>query len=116
MPATLFRLAIAATAGVVAVSLWPVSKKFSNTDLAPRTSEVRYRFDIPANQAGGDDLDDAIALAEARQKAQPDPLEMNELAGLHFARAQLDGDRRDFDAAEQLARKSLTILPAPNAA
>jgi tetratricopeptide (TPR) repeat protein len=74
---------------------------------------VRYRFDVPANGNARQDLQDQIAAAEQRPE---DPLELTELANLHFARAQLDGDRRDFDATERLARRSLELLPAPNGA
>jgi len=84
---------------------------------APTTSEVRYRFDIPAQKDPRAELDDAINTAEARRKASPDdPLELTELANLYLVRAQADGDKRDWDAAEQLAQRSLEILPAPNGA
>ncbi|HEV7558125.1 MAG TPA: tetratricopeptide repeat protein, partial [Kofleriaceae bacterium] len=77
---------------------------------------MRYRFDVRANNPRRE-LEDTIAAVESRQRALPsDPLEMTELANLYFVRAQLDGDRRDYDEAEKLARASLAILPAPNGA
>jgi tetratricopeptide (TPR) repeat protein len=77
---------------------------------------VRYRFDVSVQKT---DIDDAIADAEARQSQHArgdDPTELNELANLYFSRGQLAGDRRDFTAAETLARRSLEILPSPNGA
>ncbi|MBA2541562.1 MAG: hypothetical protein H0V17_18105 [Deltaproteobacteria bacterium] len=46
----------------------------------------------------------------------PSPIDLAELADGHFRRAQLTGDKRDYDQAEALARQSLTILPTPNGA
>lgn len=100
-------------AGLVAVALRPASRPVSPHKLTPSTSEVRYRFAAPAIANGRQDLQDAIAAAEGRPE---DPIELTELAGLYFARAQLDGDRRDFEATERLARRSLVLLPAPNGA
>jgi len=77
------------------------------------TTQVRYRFDVSELRDTSKDLDDAIAAAEARPK---DPLELTELANLYLARAQLGGDRRDFEASERAARESLALLPAPNGA
>ena len=97
------------------MSLIRVSKPAPHSAIT--TSEVRYRFVGIANRNVRQDLDDAIAAGVARTgQRHDDPLEMTELANLYFARAELDGDRRDFDAAEQLARQSLTILPSPNGA
>jgi tetratricopeptide (TPR) repeat protein len=105
----------AVIATIVAMFTCRVSKPSAHSAIT--TSEVRYRFGGLATKNVRQDLDDAIAAAVARSAhGHDDPLEMTELANLYFARAELDGDRRDFDAAEQLARQSLTLLPAPNGA
>jgi tetratricopeptide (TPR) repeat protein len=105
--------------GAVSISAalaWPSAGRSPEHDIALTTSEVRYRFDVRANNPRAD-LEDTIAAVEARHRALPsDPLEMTELANLYFVRAQLDGDRRDYDAADKLARASLAVLPAPNGA
>src|SRR5450432_272619 len=100
-------------ATIVSMFLFRVSKPAAHSAIT--MAEVRYRFGGVASNNVRKDLDDAIVAGVARS-AQRDPLEMTELANLYFARAELDGDRRDFDAAEQLARQSLAILPAPNGA
>lgn len=110
----LLRITATATIAGLLGGFWPVSKGPAQRDTEPSTSEVRYRFGVSARKT---DIDDAIADAEARQTQHGnDPTELNELANLYFSRGQLAGDRRDFAAAEQLARRSLEILPSPNGA
>jgi tetratricopeptide (TPR) repeat protein len=90
------------------------AKTPSNHQLTPSTSQVRYRFDSPSQADPRTEIEQAIRDGEMR--ASRDPIEMTELANLYFVRAQIDGERRDFDAAERLAHESLALLPAPNGA
>jgi tetratricopeptide (TPR) repeat protein len=87
--------------------------------LSPDPSALHYRYPIAGGAAiGDDDAETAgtIAQLEARIAAEPSPFEMEELAELYVRRAQRDGDARDYDAAEAMARRSLAILRTPNPA
>lgn len=106
-------------AGAIALLVWPVRAPApvpAPTGLAPAPSAFRYRFTTPAATDPRKELDETIAAFEARVKSAPAPLDLSELADLLFRRAQLTGDRRDYDRAGELARQSLEILPTPNSA
>ncbi len=112
IPLAIIGTVIAATIAVFALRM---RRPAVTNSLAPNPSAVRYRFDLPPSQDARKDLDDAIAAGEAPNNTT-DPLEMTELANLYLVRAQLSGDRRDYQVAEQLAQRSLVLLPSPSGA
>lgn len=106
-------------AGAIALIVWPVPPtRTPATKLSPAPAASRYRFSSTAAPDPRREIDDTIAALEARVKAAPTPapFDLSELADLYFRRAQLAGDRRDYDRAGELAKQSLAILPAPNSA
>jgi Tfp pilus assembly protein PilF len=86
------------------------------SELAPDPALVRYRhataspFDVARETAG------TIAALEARVRDMASPFDHAELADLYFRKAQLDGDPDGYRTAEAMARRSLELLPEPNAA
>ncbi len=113
-----------ALAGVVmaAIAVTPPSSGASTAGaardpgaaLAPERAAFTYRFAI---EPRGDDSAAAIAMLEQRvDGAQASPIDLTELAGLYLARATDRGSTDDFDRAEAIARRSIEILPTPNAA
>ncbi len=100
--------------------------------LRPDPAAVRYRHPLavagrasaPAGTAllaGADparDLEDGITALAARTTnlTTASPIDLTELADLHFRRAKLAGDPTDYAAAEKLALRSVEILPSPNGA
>jgi tetratricopeptide (TPR) repeat protein len=85
--------------------------------LTPDPQLVRYRHPILDATAAEQDLDGELAAREARTRAQPGSyMDLAELADLHFRRAKLTGDPKDYEAAEAAAKRSLELLPSPNGA
>ncbi len=71
-----------------------------------------YRF---LTQNRSSQLSDSIQVLEKQiNQNTPDPFQLASLASLKLAQAQSTGKKNDYDQAENLARKSLTILPHPN--
>jgi tetratricopeptide (TPR) repeat protein len=87
--------------------------------LAPDGEALRYRHPIDGDRAAASrrELDDGIAgLEERARQLTPSPFDLNELADLYFRRGRLTADLGDYARAEELARRSLALLPTPNAA
>ncbi len=94
------------------------SEPARRTGLAPTSEQLRYRFALH-NAAVPDprvELDRTIREMSRRVDASAQPLDMTELASLYYRRGHVDGDLRDYAAAERLAKRSLAILPSPNGA
>lgn len=83
--------------------------------LAPAPSEVTYRHAIERVDPRVE-LDATIGAIDARVKASAQPIDQAELADLYFRRAQLTGDKQDYERSGKLARRSLATLPTPNSA
>jgi tetratricopeptide (TPR) repeat protein len=78
---------------------------------------VRYRFQVqPA--VGTPPADPMAGLTALEQRvaasAQPSALDLGELADFYLRRAMLNADPRDYDKAEETAKRSLAVLPDPN--
>src|SRR5262245_37448570 len=87
----------------------------ARSELAPDPVALRHRFSTASSTAAADTASTITAL-EARIEALASPFDYAELAELHLRRAQLDGDPEGYRIAEAMARKSLELLPTPNAA
>ena len=107
-------LAAVATASIV-MTRDGASPAITKRALTPTADAIRYRFTALQSKAGQDPLS-AIPEMEARVAASPSPFDASELGELYLRRAQVAGDPRDYDRAEQLAKQSLALLPAPNGA
>jgi tetratricopeptide (TPR) repeat protein len=83
--------------------------------LLPDPGVARYHFSLTTPDAAETDAA-SIAALEARNSAQPSPFDAADLAGLYYRRAQRLGTESDYEASERLARQSLELLAAPNAA
>ena len=95
----------------------PTAEPRSASELAPDPAVVHYRHPIPANVDDRADMASTIAALEARVKAfDKSPFDYEELAQQYLRRAQIDGDKADFAAAEAAARHSLDIIRNPNPA
>jgi tetratricopeptide (TPR) repeat protein len=105
-------------AGAIALIVWPVSDTpttgAKGRGLAPEA--FRYRFTTTAQADPRRELDETITALTTRVKAAPAPLDLSELADVHYRRALLAGDKADYDQADAYAKQSLAILPSPNAA
>src|SRR5262245_13061242 len=102
-------------AAMVAIRTHPPPAARARSPLAPDPQAVRYRHPIEAS--GDAELDAAIPVLEDRVRAaQPSPFDLGELAELCLRRARRTSDPADYAAAEAHARRSLEILPSPNAA
>lgn len=84
--------------------------------LRPDPAAVRYRHEITNTTLSHEDLDAGIAALTARVAATASPIDLTELADLHFRRAKLTGNPDDYARSEQLAERSVAILPSPNGA
>jgi tetratricopeptide (TPR) repeat protein len=85
----------------------------SDEPSGPAPHTYRYRFE-PVASAGDDDT---IAVLEARTSANnASPYDTAELAELYLARALRSADPADYARSETMARRSLAVLPYPNAA
>ncbi|CAN5900852.1 hypothetical protein BH11MYX2_BH11MYX2_39180 [soil metagenome] len=87
--------------------------------LTPTAEAVRYRFDV--RPSVGSAPVDSLAGLEALEhrvatSAQPTALDLGELADFYLRRAMLNADPRDYDKAEDAAKRSLVVLPEPNGA
>lgn len=102
--------------GVIALIVRPVHEPSGGVAgaLAPSAAETRYRFAVQTADPRAD-LDSTITALEARPIAGS-AIELAELADVYFKRAQLTGDKKDYDRSHELAQQSLAILPSPNAA
>jgi len=110
-------VAAIATVAVTAAMRKPASPAARPSALAPDPQVVHYRHPIPTGDAATPDLDAAIAALEARVHAQAGlPMELAELADSYLRRAKLTGERKDYDAAEAAATRSLELMPSPNSA
>ncbi len=85
-------------------------------ELAPDLDVVRYRYSSSPTVDPAPETAKTIATLEARFKTMPSPFDAAELADLYFRRAQLDGNKQDYDTAEAMARRSLELLRSPNPA
>ncbi|MGE0401865.1 MAG: hypothetical protein AB7T06_34500 [Kofleriaceae bacterium] len=86
------------------------------SSLSPTIDQVRYRFTISETTAAIDPLA-SIPELEARVAAPTaSAFDLADLANLHLHRATLAGDPADLARAEELARRSLALLPSPNSA
>jgi Tfp pilus assembly protein PilF len=85
------------------------------SELEPDPAIVRYRFAITGADISADPAATIKAL-EARIAQLDSPFETAELADLYFRRAQLEGDKQDYDTAEAMAKRSLGLLHTPNPA
>lgn len=82
--------------------------------LAPDPAVVRYRW---GGAAATSELDSTIHQLEDRLKVPtPSAMDMSDLAELYLHRAQTQGDADDYARAEQLATRSVELLPAPSSA
>ncbi len=88
----------------------------AHTHLVPTPAQVAYRFAIKNMLDPRIELDKTIVAFEERVKGSSQSLDMSELADLYYTRGQLGGDKRDYDASDAMARRSLEILPSPNGA
>ena len=103
-------------AGGTVLLVWPVGATHPVTGgLTPNPAEVKYRFRIETIDPRAE-LDGTIKALEERGTGTTQALDLAELADLYFKRAQLAGDKKDYDHAGELAQQSLAILPAPNSA
>lgn len=83
--------------------------------LAPDPAEFQYRFAIDKTDPMKE-IDSTIAALDQRVKASNQPMDLAELSDLYYRRAQLAGDKQDYERAGELAQRSLAILPEPNGA
>ncbi len=100
--------------GAIALIVQPVQQPPVTAALAPSVAEVNYRFAVQTIDPRAE-LDSTIKALEARLNPTQG-LELAELADVYYRRAQLTGDKKDYDRSGELARQSLTILPTPNSA
>lgn len=84
--------------------------------LRPDPAAVRYRHALASTTLSHEDLDAGIATLTARVATTASPIDLTELADLHFRRAKLTGNPDDYSKSEQLAERSVAILPSPNGA
>jgi tetratricopeptide (TPR) repeat protein len=85
--------------------------------LRPDPAAVHYRHPLVTNRAANDELEAGITALTARVTATPaSPIDLTELADLHFRRAKLTGNPADYAESERLATRSVEILPSPNGA
>lgn len=107
----------AVIAGVITLMVWPraTAHRGATSSLAPSAAEMKYRFAI-ASTDPRKEIDDTIQALEARVKASAQAIDLSELAELYYRRAQLAGDKRDYDRSYELAMQSLSILATPNSA
>src|SRR5437870_3195217 len=101
--------AIAGAAICLTVTLLGATKAAAtpaHSDLVPTRDQVIYRFSTAAPDARIE-LDQAIKALEARVATGQQALDLAELAEYYYARGQLSGDKRDYDAAQVTASKSL---------
>src|SRR5690349_2844165 len=75
----------------------------------------RYKFE-PKSLAKADTAERIPALEAKVGVAQPQPIDLTELADLYAQRAQASGNPEDYDKALATAQKSLALLPSPNGA
>ena len=104
-------------AGAIALIVWPVHEPPAPAvagALAPTAAEVAYRFEVQKVDPRAE-LDSTISALEARLN-RTQGLELAELSDVYFRRAQLTGDKQDYDRSGELAQQSLAILPTPNSA
>ncbi len=105
-------------AAAIALLVWPVHKAPGVVagKLTPNPAEVKYRFPIdPVDPRI--EIDSTIKAFEERVKQPlPQPLDLTELSDLYLRRAQLAGDKRDYDRSGELAQKSLAMLATQNSA
>ncbi|HWO20422.1 MAG TPA: hypothetical protein VNO30_16750 [Kofleriaceae bacterium] len=118
-------LAAALAIAVVAIALRrPAAPPAPPSALAPEPQLVRYRHPLAAAAAAAGaaapDLDAEITALEARlggaSAPATSPMDLAELADLYLRRAKLTGERKDYEAAEATAQRSLALLPSPNGA
>ena len=87
--------------------------------LAPDPQVVRYRYPIAGAEqdAPAADLDsDITALAARTATPAGSPMDFAALADLYLRRAKLTGDRKDYDASEAAAKRSLELMSTQNGA
>ncbi len=85
--------------------------------LTPDPAAVHYHYSYPKRTPGSADSEAAgviAALEEKIARPQPSAIELAELADLYFARGMQTGDRQASARAEELAARSLALLPWPN--
>ncbi|MCX5746726.1 MAG: hypothetical protein NT062_29990 [Proteobacteria bacterium] len=77
-------------------------------------AEAHYRF--PLTTEDSSDFETTVATLVARNAQLASPYDTGELAELYYTRAQVTGDRADYDRAETYASQSLALLASPNGA
>lgn len=78
----------------------------------PGMKAARYRFLVGQPRV----MDNQIPLLEKRTQRNPAPLDLTELSNFYFQQGHQSGDLSWYDKAEDVAKKSLVLLPAPNGA
>jgi tetratricopeptide (TPR) repeat protein len=97
------------------------SARRAQARLLPEPAALHYRHaltpDAQLTAAARHELDDGIAGLEDRARTViASPIDLTELADLHFRRAKLTGAVVDYATAEQLAKRSLAALAVDNGA
>ena len=94
----------------------PALSQANGVNLTPDAAVVHYKFALGKPADDRADMASTIAALEARIKQfDKSPYDYNELAEQYLRRAQEDGDKADYDAAEKASRASLAIIRTPNA-
>lgn len=83
-------------------------------ELAPTIDQIRYRFSIHPSEDRSSDPLSAIPDLEARVATGPSAFDAAELSDLYLRRATRSGDSADYARAEEMAKRSLALLPEPN--
>ncbi|HEY4178229.1 MAG TPA: hypothetical protein VGM90_15385 [Kofleriaceae bacterium] len=95
------------------------SESIAKRALTPTPEVVRYKFEVRPT-VGSTPVDSLAGLEALEQRvaasAQPSALDLGELADFYLRRAILNADPRDYDKAEETAKRSLAVLPEPNGA
>jgi tetratricopeptide (TPR) repeat protein len=84
--------------------------------ISPDPARVHYRFAIAGADSRAEITGRIAALDKRVASESKSPFDLEELAQQYLRRAQLDEDRRDYEIAETMARRSLDVLRTPNPA
>ena len=114
-------IALAAAIGGAALSIAllmraePHAEHDARSELTPTPAAVHYRF--TTSPEVDTDLPGMITQLEERVNSPiGSPLDMTDLAELYHRRALQNGDLADYQRSEELARKSLELMPTHNGA